>query len=133
MAIMSPLFVASVASLTLAMTTIDATIKLLQQMKILPCLGTSSSCNSTRQDWGPLPQSGNYNHEEYMYLFLWMEDQKLMGSDPLLAFVAKDKKVETLKDAVKAQEKLKLRSGLRMMTQKKNQVMKRRRTRTERM
>ena len=39
-----------------------------------------------------------------MNLFLWMEDQKLMGSDPLLAFVAKDKKVETLKEAVKAQE-----------------------------
>ena len=113
MAIMSPLFVASVASLTLAMTTIDATIKLLQQMKILPCLGTSSSCNSTRQDWGPLPQSGNYNHEEYMYLFLWMEDQKLMGNDPLLALVAEDNKVETLKDAVKAQEKLKLREGFK--------------------
>ena len=106
MAIMSPLFVASVASLTLAMTTIGATINLLQQMKIhLPCLGTSSSCNSTRQDWGPLLQSGNYNHEEYMYLFLWMEDQKLMGNDPLLALVAEDKKVETLKEAIKAQEK----------------------------
>ena len=106
MAIMSPLFVASVASLTLAMTTIGATINLLQQKKILPCLSTSSSCNSTRQDWGPLPQSGNYNHEEYMYLFLWMEDQKLMGNDPLLALVAEDNKVETLKDAVKAQEKI---------------------------
>ena len=35
MALVSPLFLASVASLTLAMTTIDATIKLLQQMKIL--------------------------------------------------------------------------------------------------
>ena len=33
-----------------------------------------------------------------------------------------------MKEAVKAQEKLKLRSGLRMMTQKKNQVMRRRRT-----
>ena len=86
MAIMSPLFVASVASLTLAMTTIGATINLLQQKKILPCLSTSSSCNSTRQDWGPLPQSGNYNHEEYMYLFLWMEDQKLMGNDPFWHF-----------------------------------------------
>ena len=113
MAIMSPLFVASVASLTLAMTTIGATINLLQQKKILPCLSTSSSCNSTRQDWGPLLQSGNYNHEEYMYLFLWMEDQKLMGNDPLLALVAEDNKVETLKDAVKAQEKLKLREGFK--------------------
>ena len=40
MALVSPLFLASVASLTLAMTTIDATIKLLQQMKILPTSGT---------------------------------------------------------------------------------------------
>ena len=46
MAIVSPLFVASVASLTLAMTTIGATINLLQQMKILPFSGTCSSCNS---------------------------------------------------------------------------------------
>ena len=46
MAIVSPLFVASVASLTLAMTTIGATINLLQQMKILPSSGTCSSCNS---------------------------------------------------------------------------------------
>ena len=75
-------------------------------MKILPSSGICSSCNSTRQDWGPLPQSGNYNHEEYMYLFLWMEDQKLMGNDPLLALVAEDNKVETLKEAVKAQEKI---------------------------
>ena len=46
MAIVSPLFVASLASLTLAMTTIGATINLLQQMKILPLSGTCSSCNS---------------------------------------------------------------------------------------
>ena len=64
---------------------------------------------------------------------MWMEDQKLMGNDPFLALVAKDNNLETLKEAVKAQEKLKLRSGLRMMTQKKNQVMMRRRTRTEKM
>ena len=36
MAIVSPLFVASVASLTLAMTTIGATINLLQQIQIQP-------------------------------------------------------------------------------------------------
>ena len=47
MALVSPLFLASVASLTLAMTTIDATIKLLQQMKILPTSGTCSSCSSS--------------------------------------------------------------------------------------
>ena len=43
---MVDLFVTSVASLTLAMTTIGATINLLQQMKILPSSGTSGSCNS---------------------------------------------------------------------------------------
>ena len=68
-----------------------------------------------------------------MNLFLWMEDQKLMGNDPFLVLVTDDSNVETLKEAVKAQEKLKLRNGLKMMTQKKNQVMRRRRTRTERM
>ena len=46
MTIVSPLFVASVASLTLATTTISATINLLQQRKILPSSGTYSSCNS---------------------------------------------------------------------------------------
>ena len=48
-----------------------------------------------------------------MYFFLWIEDQKLMGNDPFLALVAEDNKVETLKDAVKAQEKLKLREGFK--------------------
>ena len=55
------------------------------------------------------------------------DDQKLMGNDPFLALVAEDNNVETLKEAVT--KKLKLRSGLRMMTQKKNQMMMRRRTR----
>ena len=41
-----------------------------------------------------------------MNLFLWMENQELMGNDPFLALVAKDNKVETLKEAVKAQEKI---------------------------
>ena len=60
MALVSPLFLASVASLTLAMTTIDATIKLLQQMKILPTSGTCSSCFSS---------SGSYKTEGlYHYL-----------------------------------------------------------------
>ena len=68
-----------------------------------------------------------------MYLFLWREDKELMGNDPFLALVAEDNNVETLKEAVT--KKLKLRSGLRMMTQNKNQLMmmRRRRTRTERM
>ena len=38
-----------------------------------------------------------------MYLFLWMEDQKLMGNDQ---FFAKENNVKTLKEAVKAQEKI---------------------------
>ena len=58
------------------------------------------------QEWGPVPQAGNYNLEEYMNLFLWMEDQKLMGNDPFLALVAEEKNVENLKEAVKAQEKI---------------------------
>ena len=41
-----------------------------------------------------------------MYLFLWMENQELMGNDPFLALLAKDNKVEILKEAVKAQEKI---------------------------
>ena len=45
-----------------------------------------------------MPQAGNYILEEYMNLFLWMEDQKLMGNDPFLALVAGDNKVETLKE-----------------------------------
>jgi len=38
-----------------------------------------------------------------MYLFLLMKDQKLVGNDPFLVLVAKGKKVETLKETVKAQ------------------------------
>ena len=34
------------------------------------------------------------------------DDQKLMGNDPFLALVAEDNNVETLKEAVKAQEKI---------------------------
>ena len=41
-----------------------------------------------------------------MNLFLWMEDQKLMGNDPFLALVAEDNNVESLKEAVKDQEKI---------------------------
>ena len=60
MALVSPLFLASVASLTLTMTTIDATIKLLQQMKILPTTGTCSSCYSS---------SGSYKTEGLYHYF----------------------------------------------------------------
>ena len=88
MAIVSPLFVASVASLTLAMTTIGATINLLQQMKILPSSGTCSICNSPSGSYkteGLLPQAGNYNLEEYMYVpHLVDEGPELSGNDPFL-------------------------------------------------
>ena len=60
MPLVSPLFLASVASLTLTMTTIDATIKLLQQMKILPTTGTCSSCYSS---------SGSYKTEGLYHYF----------------------------------------------------------------
>ena len=55
-----------------------------------------------------LPQAGNYNLEEYVYLFMWMEEQKLMGNDPfwaLVALVVEDNSVETLEEASKRQEK----------------------------
>ena len=35
-----------------------------------------------------LPQAGNYNLEEYLHLFMWMEEQKLLGHDPFWALVA---------------------------------------------
>ena len=55
-----------------------------------------------------LPQAGNYNLEEYLYLFLWMEEQKLMGNDPFWALVAlvEDNNIETLNEATIAQEKI---------------------------
>ena len=56
-----------------------------------------------------LPQAGNYNLEDYLYLFLWMEEQKLMGNDPfwaLVALVAEDNNIETLNEAIIAQEKI---------------------------
>ena len=56
MALVSPLFLASVASLTLTMTT----IKLLQKMKILPTTGTCSSCYSS---------SGSYKTEGLYHYF----------------------------------------------------------------
>ena len=55
-----------------------------------------------------LPQAGNYNLEEYIYLFMWMEEQKQLGHDPfwaLVALVAADNSLETLKEATARQEK----------------------------
>ena len=46
MSLVKPLFVASIASLTLMMTSMSSTIDLLQQMGIQPTLGTCSNCSS---------------------------------------------------------------------------------------
>ena len=46
MSLVKPLFVASIASLTLVMTSMASTIQLLQQMGILPAFGTCSNCSS---------------------------------------------------------------------------------------
>ena len=54
-----PLFVASIASLTLTMTSITSTITLLQQMGILPTVGTCSSCSSST---GSYKSEGLYNY-----------------------------------------------------------------------
>ena len=136
------LFVANLALLPLAMTSMASTIQLLQQMGILPEVGTCSTCsfstgaytyksegmynylrcsnckkkksllqntvlrnsNTTLHDrwldhskhyvhptdknlhtnrieglWNKfkrwLPQAGNYNLEEYVYIFMWTEEQ----------------------------------------------------------
>ena len=56
-----------------------------------------------------LPQAGNYNLEEYLYLFMWMEEQKQLGNDPfwaLVALVAADNSLVTLKESMSRQEKL---------------------------
>ena len=56
-----------------------------------------------------LPQAGNYNLEEYIYLFMWMEEQKQLGHDPfwaLVALVAADNNLDTLKEATTRQEKV---------------------------
>ena len=46
MSLVKPQFVASIASLTLMMTSMSSTINLPQQMGILPTLGTCSNCSS---------------------------------------------------------------------------------------
>ena len=52
--------------------------------------------------WGKfkrcLPQSGRYNLEEYMWLFLWIEEKKKEGVDPfwaLVELVAKDNRQDS--------------------------------------
>ena len=59
MSLVKPLFVASIASLTLMMTSMSSTINLLQQMGILPTLGTCSNCSSPT---GAYKSEGLYNY-----------------------------------------------------------------------
>ena len=59
MSLVKPLFVASIASLTLMMTSMSSTINLLQQMGILPTLGTCSNCSSQT---GAYKSEGLYNY-----------------------------------------------------------------------
>ena len=59
MSLVKPLFVASMASLTLMMTSMSSTINLLQQMGILPTLGTCSNCSSPT---GAYKSEGLYNY-----------------------------------------------------------------------
>ena len=59
MSLVKPLFVASIASLTLMMTSMSWTINLLQQMGILPTLGTCSNCSSPT---GAYKSEGLYNY-----------------------------------------------------------------------
>ena len=54
-----PLFVASIASLTLVMTSMASTIQLLHQMGILPTFGTCSNCSSPT---GAYKLDGLYNY-----------------------------------------------------------------------
>ena len=46
MSLVKPLFVASIASLILMMTSMSSTTNLLQQMGIRPTLGTCNNCSS---------------------------------------------------------------------------------------
>ena len=59
MSLVKPLFVASIASLTLVMTSMASTIQLLQQMGILPAFGTCSNCSSPT---GAYKSEGLYNY-----------------------------------------------------------------------
>ena len=59
MSLVKPLFVASIASLTLMMTSMSSTIDLLQQMGIIPTLGTCCNCSSPT---GAYKSEGLYNY-----------------------------------------------------------------------
>ena len=59
MSMVKPLFVASIASLTLMMTSVRSTIDLLQKMGILPTVGRCSNCSMTT---GTYKSEGLYNY-----------------------------------------------------------------------
>ena len=59
MSMIKPLFVASIASLTLMMTSVRSTIDLLQKMGILPTVGRCSNCSMTT---GTYKSEGLYNY-----------------------------------------------------------------------
>ena len=59
MSLVKPLFVASIPSLTLMMASMSSTTNLLQQMGILPTLGTCSNCSSPT---GAYKSEGLYNY-----------------------------------------------------------------------
>ena len=59
MTLVKPLFVASIASPTLMMTSMSSTINLLQQMGILPTLGTCTNCSLPT---GAYKSEGLYNY-----------------------------------------------------------------------
>ena len=68
-----------------------------------------------------LPQAGNYNLEEYLYLFMWMEEQKQLGNDPfwaLVVLVAADNSLVTLKESMSRQEKLEKGIVMNLMKRK---------------
>ena len=62
-----PLFVASIASLTLVMTSMASTIQLLQQMGILPAFGTCSNCSS------PTGARGGYRFTKMTFLHVLLQ------------------------------------------------------------
>ena len=59
MSLVKPLFVASIASLTLIITSMSSTIDLLQQMGIQPTLGTCCNCSTPT---GAYKSEGLYNY-----------------------------------------------------------------------
>ena len=70
MSLVKSLFVASIASLTLAMTSRASTIQLMQQMRILPAFGTCSNCS--------LPTGAYKSDGLYNYLGLILQEEAVI-------------------------------------------------------